>query len=491
MVSNVSLTGDDDGATPFRIEKLGVTDDQGAPTARRPDDRLPTRSGSPAPATFKAASPTAGTSSPSSTSAASAGTIDPHYLDQLEAKAIAAYPVDGNYSPRVLRFPPSIPNESGGAKHTISPYNPLNLRLPYSLVHYKVLYEIQSLTRMRGKAGATYLDLVKQYNLAYVDYLRAANGSDEALGRLKALLAKGNILDVAGVQTKHLTIDPQILVYQILGHLCLDVLRSADTEIPTPVRIHALEVAREHFNVAAVATTLSEARPSGLSVKFSEKIYDLIPRRFITNEEEMTKPQAPRFFRNEYVKSIFSGSARNSRPFNLSVIELSSKYPEETIQTLVSILRLDESGSEMRASAFKALTNLTNLDEPLKERIFGENASYRNGGESRIESVTGSGDNLDEVEVAAAKAMDFLRSPNDPAGYFHALCLHPETPDEDVGALAEATYSVLASKYGLDASKPNTHRAAQIAEAYEVLSDPAKLRQYRLTANPGGRSSLA
>lgn len=464
MVSNVSPTGGADGTTPFRIETMSVPEEQGAPTARRPDGRLPSRAGSPAPATFKAASPAADTRT-----RVSAGTIDPRYIGQLEAKAISAYPVDGNYSPKVLRFPPSMPNERGGAKHTISPYNPLNLRLPYRLISHDILYDRESLkgNDMRGKAVVAYLNLMKQYNLAYVDFLRAANRSDEALGRLKTLLAEGNILDVAGVQAEYLDIDAQTLVHQISGHLCLDVLRCADTEIPTPARIRALEIAGEHFNVAAVATALSEARPNGLAVSFHEKTYDLIPQRFITNEEERTKPHASRFFRNEYVRSIFPGSAHNSRPFNLSVTELYSKYPEETVQTLISILRLDNSGSEMRASAFQALINLTNFDEPLKERIFGENASYRNGGESRIESVvTDSGGDL----------------ANDPAGYFRALCLHPDTPDEDVGALAEAIYSVLASKYGVGASKSNAQLAAKIAEAYDVLSDPAKLQQYRLSA---------
>jgi len=465
MVSNVSPTGGADGSAPLSEKRDDIEVDGTTPTTRHQDGRLPTSAGPRAPASGKAAPLAADLAGRLRASRGADRAIDPGYIEMIEAKAIAAYPPDANYAPRVFQFPPSLSNPVGGAKHSVSPYNPLGLRVPFHLISETILYGRIVGDEARVKAITSYLELAKQYNLSYVEFLRAASGSDDAVARLKTSLLEGKILDAAGVQVALLAIEHQSLLHEIQGHLCLDVLRCPDVEVPTTARIRALEIVRDHFDVTAVAEVLSKGI-LGL-VRGPQKIYDLIPERFITTEEERTKSHASRFLRNGYIKSLFPVGKTNGRPFSLSALELASKYPEETVQTLLGFIRMSDATSPQRASAFQALIRLTSLDEVRKERIFGVNASYRNGGKSRIESPL--------------RADGDVR-PNDPAGYFRALCLHPETPDEDVIALAQATYAVLASKYRNDRSASDAQHAAKIAEAYEVLADPAKLRQYRLAA---------
>jgi len=387
MVSNVTPPGGPDGSTPIRHVQKSTEEDQPVPTTRLRDDRLPPSFSSRRPAPIGDAQQLNVTTARSQRSEASDDVIDPNYIEALEAKAIAAYPTDRNYASTVIRFPPSLPNEIGGAKHDISPYNPLDLRLPFHLFGYAVLYDLEPVrtTDVRAEAVTSHLELVKQYNLAYIDFLRAANGSDEALSRLEANLVNGGMLSAAGVRMALRDIDASSLLHSIQGHLCLNVLRCPDPEVPTAARIRALEIVQDHFDVTAIAEVLGGEAGKGLRVRGHERIFDLIPERFIANEEERTKSHASRFLRNEVVQSILFDNGRRARPFNLSVFELYSKYPEETVQMLVSIMRVAGSEPQAKSAAFRALISLTMLDESSKERIFGENASYRNGGKSLSE----------------------------------------------------------------------------------------------------------
>lgn len=452
MVSNVSSTGGTEGGRRFRPVEGKRARATPNPEPRR-DERLPQSARPLPPALIRTTALPRNTAGHAQASSNADGVIDPHYIEQVREKAMAAYPSDGKYSP--------------------SPYNALGLRLPFHLTGHRMLYDRQHLVRDEDRATAitSYVELAKQYESAYVDFLRAASGSEEALARLKVLLAQGKIFNAAGVQTAWLNIKKKPLLYEFQGHLCLDVLRSADAEIPAKARICALEIMRYHFDVAAVAKTLAGGTDGktgrGLLVHEHEQVFDLIPEIFLVDEEEGTKSHASLFLQNKYVKSIFTGSKDNSRPFDRSALELASKYPEETIQTLLGMLRVSEATPSERKSAFLALVTLTTLDESRKERIFGADASYRNGGRSPIRSLPRADGNFDA---------------NDPRGYFRTLCLHPDTPNDLVGELAKAACSVLVRKCRDDASASGAQRAAEIIEAYQVLSNRATLQQYRSIA---------
>lgn len=402
MIRNVGGAGSAGGEHGFGDSDqlgIGISNSQSA-SAQRPDERFPTSAADRTGASFRASADPAGPHKPSLgkivdvTEGTDAG-IDERYLAGLEAAIAAAYPADGNYPDEVYQHPPVLRQSEALEERSASPYNPLGLRFPRRLEAYSSLYDVRKISadgwirgneRLREQTAiASHLDLARQYNFAYMALLRAANGSPEALERLKSAFNEGTIFDDARTQTAFLNNRHEDRLSQaMLGHLSLDVLRSPDREITTAARIRVLEMLRSHFHVDAIAQAVTAKAESGFSLRYTDDVHDLVPQRFLTDPARQGVSHTRLFFKNEKIKQLFIENLNDDRwtvDMGDCAADLSRKYPKETMQALISLLRLAHDRID-QPSVFRAMVALTTLDEPRRQAIFGVGASYRNGGVS-------------------------------------------------------------------------------------------------------------
>lgn len=416
MVSNVGGTSGTSGAGEAPIPRRSAEQPievLGTASSLRPDDRFDVSHTDRSQASFRTTG--TGPADPQAqTRDKAAGTaetgIDESYLAELEAKIAAAYPADGRYPDEVYQNPPDLGPPRRFENRDPSPYNPLGLHLPRRLERYYALYDgkkvnvdgtVESNDRLSMRSAiTTHLELVKQYNLAYVAMLRAANGSEQALAELKAAFAEGKIFDIAGTPKASLNRgEDQRLLQAMLGHLSLDILRSPDPDITTAARIGALEMVRDHFDVDAIAKAVVAEGESGIMLHYRDHAGDLIPQTFQTNaERNLSHTQS--FWENAQIKQILDNRDDDGWKTDIeaAVNELSLKYRKETVQTLVSFLRYPNARVD-GASVFRALIGLTELEGPRRQRIFGQDASYRNNGVSRDNSTVDEGD-VDEGDIS-------------------------------------------------------------------------------------------
>lgn len=405
MVSNVS--GAEGPGKPHRYEVGGdaAKPERVArgPAPRAPDERFPPPRSSPF------ASPPDQPRRDGVTAApvgAPNADIPDEYLARLDAT------IDANFPPRYLRYPEEVfsgyppylkrEGELHYVPEVVARYNPFNLTIPYRLQSYETLYDHTRVpldssnpwvaTRWelgRSLAIRTHLDLVKQYNIAYVTLLRAVNGSGAALAELKTLFTGNKILETAEVRVEFMNTKStrddhlQTFVDAMIGLLCVDVLRSSDSQISTAARIRALEILRDDFNLDAIATALTTRGDAlGFRLTAGQEVYDLIPRTFVTKREEAGgTPHDDLFWKNEKIKEIFPskphpGGLGNIVDLDEGLRELVSKYPREAVQVLLSVVRTQNFQVD-QTLAFHALVALTKLDESRKEIVFGSGASYR------------------------------------------------------------------------------------------------------------------
>lgn len=396
MESNVSGAGSASGRPVIPASDEPSGENAGAPSARRRDERFEIGAADRAQTSFATRARTA-----------DAG-IDERYLAGLEEKIAAAYPADGSYLETAYQKPPHLARPEN-FKAGASPYNPLHLRLPLRLESYLSLYDARKIG-FRGErhddhrlskqtAVTTHLELAKHHNVAYVDMLRAANGSEQALSRLKAAFIEGKIFDAAGIYKACLKHgEDQRLLQAMLGHLSLDILRSPEREITTAARIGALEILRDHFDVDSIAKAVADPTESGI-VHYRDHTNDLIAQTFLTDPADRNLPHTQLFWANKKIIEIFAAREDDGWKIDVKkgVAELSRRFRKETVQMTIGLLRYEHSSVD-GASAFRALIGLTELDESTKQRIFGDYASYRNGGVSRDSSSADDCD-VDEGDI--------------------------------------------------------------------------------------------
>lgn len=417
-------------------------------------------------------------------------------------------------------------------------YNPFGLRLPYELEGYERLYEHTRISYNkdtfpggyslgRTEASITYFNFLKQYNLAYITFLQAINGSAEAIKSMIELVTTKKMFTDAKVKLNYLsdtTKNPSFLL-GVLAYLVLNIVYSQDKNISTLARIKALEFVKDNFEIAAVAKAFYDFN-LGYKLPYraeEEAAFDLIPRKFVSSAEESGgTPQNDLFLKNKKIKEIFPPRRvgyNAEMDLDRGVSTLITQYPHEAVQVLHSLLRVDGLFGHPVEFIFAALISLTKLDSVQRGEIFGERASFRNNGESsrgldaRLGWVIGSesfGDYVSEdelnhlsvdelkqrvrqyalrihqleydaVEATRESVMREINSNNDPKGYFKILLLRPDTAEEHFEEILKRNYRSLAMKYHPDKTKipEDSAKFPLLQEAYSFLLDPKNRESYR------------
>jgi hypothetical protein len=417
-------------------------------------------------------------------------------------------------------------------------YNPYSLRLPYSLQAVDQLFDSGRISRRSTlysspnvldaeTATEQYLNFLRQYHLLYVDLLQAINGSGVAISNLKDKLYTNSLYVSADIDPKFLKNDNKSVEFResCLAYLVIDVLRSPDEAVGTAARVCALELLFQHFDLKAVASSFDK-NCRGFRLPYSvkdEPVEDMIPRSFMERPEEKGgTPHNDLFLKNAKVRKLFRvhQDYRPELDFDAGVSVLLQRYPAETVQILLSLIRVHSLGID-RKLVFHTLVGLSKLDHIQKGELFGIKASYRavdqhgkfSGLQSRIGATTGVGtgfgDDLDSLsreqlqarlrqtinylnlveENLASKAGNsgaYATSSSgarftDSQGYFKVLGLASTTNPEDFEILLTACYRTLARKMHPDKAgdtPANTKAFQHLLRAYETLKDPRKRKEY-------------
>jgi hypothetical protein len=472
--------------------------------------------------------------------------ISTTYIDALKTKITNNFPGDEDSWKFSGGFPDADLERMKSYEYTKNlqyskNYNPLELPLAETLSCYGRFYVERSVVEDNkvygnnyqiGKRDAIvgYLNFLKQYSLAYIDFLEAINGSAEAVKLFAEKFSTEKMFVVARVQMKcfhkQYFSTPDFL-YGILAHLSLHILFSKDNEISTIARARACEIIVDNFDVADIAKAFKyhAGKDYDLCRMFGDKVdvYNLIPKVFVTESNETGEiPHNNLFFKNRTIARIFKINAHFQIPAkeNLAsaIGDIIAHYQTHAIHIIHSAIRC-VGQSETFIYLFVALLKLAKLDNIQKETIFGDDASYRHSGENvrnstaQIDWVMGLanfGGYLDEnelsqlgneqlktrirqqayriyqLEAAALNAdkdriLNSLNQYNDPSGYLKRLLMPAdEMPEEDFDELLHRNYRVLAQEYHPDSQSGHGSNALfqDLQQAYEVLADRTRRLNY-------------
>lgn len=466
--------------------------------------------------------------------------IDESWIKSLEDTINKSYPETPKYTWQQAEYQkeyidwPYIQNTE--KNETYWKYNPFDLRLPYPLESYERLFDRSAIrdderyhynnSISRNEAAVASLNLLKEYNLAYITFLKAINGSIDAEQALKELFTTNLFFERVHINTKTLNseIDWPSFITALLAYITLNIVYSPEKNIGTRARIKALEFIRDNFEVEKVAKTFQKFELGYYAWdEKNEPLYNMIPKRFVTNATEAGGTAHNNLFlKNAYIKKIFNVTTgyNGSINFDAGIATMLNKYPAELLQVLQSLMKCDIFGMRIdRKFIFLTLVSLSKLDGIQKGQIFGEKASFRNNGQSSLESRADwflgkesfgnylSEDELNSlstddlktrvrqqayritqlehelVEKEKPTVLQYINVNNDPKGYYACLLLHPDTPEDNFEELLTRHYRVLALKYHPDKVTGNKDKFQQLNEAYEFLKDAANRRDYRTIAS--------
>ncbi|KAL5347583.1 hypothetical protein ACLOAV_006991 [Pseudogymnoascus australis] len=476
--------------------------------------------------------------------------IDPQYITEVRSC------IERNFPQRRSEWGPS-PYPANHLKQgvTLNPqgiyyekeigllYNPYSFRLHHSLHALDQLFDRDNISSRfdsyispfklkEETANEQHLNFLREYHLLYVDLLEAINDSSAAVSRIKDKLDTHTMYKNAGIDAKHLRnrngCDNTSLHFRqsCLANLVIDVLRSPENTIPTSARPHVLELLY-CFDLESITSSFA-TYALGYTLPYrasDEPVEDLIPRSFMrTPEEKGGTLHNDLFLQNVKVQEIFKiqpgyGSVSKRMDFDAGVSRLLQHHPAETVQILLSLMRLPFTavGNATRKLVFHTLVGLSKLDPIQKGNLFGIKASYRvnsedgelSGLQSRVGATTGVGagfgDGLDSLsreqlmarlrqtnnwvhlleENIAARAANASAAPafpapfTDPKGYFRVLGLdHTISREEDFDLLLNACYRTLARKLHPDRTGGDKEAFQKIQAAYETLQDSRKREEY-------------
>jgi len=431
-------------------------------------------------------------------------------------------------------------------KNITERYNPYSFKMPYALQSFDHWVDGSNVfsaydEQQRGgymppgkikekDAKTQYLNFIKEYHLLYVDLLEAAAGSQESVNRIKNKIHTNELYERAGIDPKYLKKSyssnnaSDEFRYGMLVQMSIDALVSSDPALSTAARAQILSVLHQNFDPEKLATSF-EKNSLGFKLPYSvkdEPVEDLIPRAFMKRPEEKGgTPHNELFLKNEKIQDIFQirpgyGILSERMNFDAGLSVLLNQHPKETVQTLLSLMRIPQTGREIQKLALHALLNLSQLDPAQKGDLFGIKASYRtdiqnqnqSGFQSRVGGTTGVGagfghDGLDGLSADQLRTrlrqahayMNLLEeklaanasvagatqthetSFSDPKNYLKILGLSPSVQEEDFEILLTACYRTLARKMHPDKGG-DTEKFKELQNAYEVLSDPEKRFNY-------------
>ncbi len=437
--------------------------------------------------------------------------IDLAWIDELKKKKNCAYETPETFLKK-LRYEKDL--DCAYVKNTkkndiYERHNPFKLRLPYDLEGYDRLYNHTKIRDSYGLgvlnsrlAQKSYFDFLRQYNSAYITYLEAINRTDKAIILIKELFSSNKMFANANVSTDFLSDnikkEKSDFLLALFAYLTLNILYSSDEPISTAARIRALEVLRENFDIKKIARAFSKF-DLGYCIDDSyggeELVYDLLPNSFILEARERGAVQNKIFLKNKKIKEIFKIPEKEFNPsyeLDSGFSQLISMHPQETLQVLHSLLRQPTGvavNKESRQLIFAMIISLAKLDPLKKEEIFGDTASYRNGGESK----PGSSAKIDWAmgydsfgdEIAYRRKLErlsidkeetrlilsernrfqleqeivgnleqinknYITLENDPKGYFSILALRPDISEDIFEDMLKRSYRVLARQYHPD-----------------------------------------
>ncbi|SCO54301.1 uncharacterized protein FFNC_15446 [Fusarium fujikuroi] len=451
----------------------------------------------------------------------------------------------GSYS---VSFDPWMKND----QKILNRYNPFHLRIPHNLASLGSLFEY-GYTGCFNRYGLSItpaeerLNFLREYHLLYADVLEALNGDDNAESRIRTKIYTDSMYETAGIRTRDLKL-PQKESFHVefrlslLAHLALDIVRSDEEAISTAARVKVLKVLYD-FDIDSVAAAFS-AYNKGFLLHEREYVEDLIPRSFIKHATEKGgTPHNDLFTRNSTIQTIF-----RMRPlygeidFDAGVSTLLHRYQAETVQVLLSFLRLnvaivplpnkhcawshdyEKRNCESTKLVFHALVQLSQLDCIQKRELFGVQASYRTSTknarpssfQSRVGATTGvRGGVCDELESLSKESLIALvrqqrayiermeelppslttkpsttSSFSDPGGYFKIFGLDPRS-SEDIDEILTPYYRALALKWHPDKNggdPEKTKKFKKLQTAYEILSDSEQRNSYLTSDLTSGRS---
>ncbi|KAH7169763.1 uncharacterized protein B0J16DRAFT_325632 [Fusarium flagelliforme] len=430
-------------------------------------------------------------------------------------------------------------------------YNPFCFRIPYNLTALSNLFQYDYTRRLNPYGlnitpAEERLNFLREYHLLYADILEVLNGDGIAKSRLQTKIYTDSMYQSAGIQARHLNI-PSMESVQItfrlslLAHLALDIVRSEEEAISTAARVKVLKMLYD-FDIDSVATAFSNYN-KGFLLHEREFVEDLIPGSFIKHvTEKGGTPHNDLFMRNTTIQSIF-----RMRPlygeidFDAGLSTLLHRYQAETVQVLLSFLRLnvavvplpnkhcawandyEKRNRESTKLVFHSLVQLSQLDCIQKRELFGVKASYRTSTknarpssfQSRIGATTGvEGGACDELESLSKESLIALvrqqrayierleelppvlttkpstaPSFNDPKGYFKIFGLDPRTL-ENIDEILNPYYRALALKWYPDKNGDDpekTEKFKKLQTAYEILSDPEQRNRYLASGHSQSR----
>jgi hypothetical protein len=456
--------------------------------------------------------------------------LDPGYLDSLLKIINESYPQVRAYSgpeypAKDLQFT-YVKNAKKDERY--QRYNPLQLRLAYKLEGYERIYDhtrlsyddkygyTDSMSCTITEASITYLNFLKQYNLAYIAFLQAINGSEQVIANWKELFTTPKMFRDAKVKEGFLDQEVRKPTFRLgmLAYLMLDIVFSKEKSISANARTKAMELVLTHFNVADVAAAFAEF--SWGYHPYDEKdepFHDMIPKRLINTPEEAGSPHNLLFLKNKAIKEMFNVQEGYpvSVDYHKGISILLQKYPGELAQIIQSFFKIKRPKADVTL-IFVTLVQLCKLDRLQKESIFGPRASFLSGDlgpEASAGWIVGThnlGEYLDEDELTQLTADELrirvrqsalrihqlevelvekgresvlheLNSENDPQGYFSILLMHPKTPEEHFEDILKRNYRVLALKYHPDkGGDPAKFR--MLKDAYDFFLDADNRKTY-------------
>jgi hypothetical protein len=432
-------------------------------------------------------------------------------------------------------------------------YNPFNLRLPYELTSYEHLFQHTHEKSYwvpgavtKETAAQKFFDLLKLFNLMYLSFLRAINNNEKSLKKLKAFVFPNAVFTKLEFLPRYVDTlskrvqDPRFLL-ALLAYLMLNIVYSEDRSLSTKARIGALEIINTEFDAEHVAAAFKKFS-LGYDCFFSEeKLYDLIPKKFVVSKEEFSGlPHNRIFMKNEKIVAIFS-IRDNKCDLGAGVAYMLTRHPQELAQVLHSFLRIAQFYVDSKA-VFLTIVSLSQLDNRQKRVIFGNSASFRNenslyrqGVSPRIRWSLGLEDFGDDITLNAElpclskeslikhikqyshsnrKLEDDLKAARlevtqmknsvgqtayriqhletvlkeakknldnnhqqDPKGYFSILALSPNISGKQFDTLLKENYRFFKLRYHPDKGG-DPELFKKLTKAYECLNNPSARAQY-------------
>jgi hypothetical protein len=333
--------------------------------------------------------------------------INPAYIDELEKR------FNGVYS---LTLAPHLAYSEADVKALVVSkyfrdlpankfYNPLQLPIAPRLSSNGNFFREHTIKSSKDSLGKDdvidekeavirYLEFMKQYSLAYIDYLKAINGSKESLQAFVEKFITLKMFEAARINMKvfqRTEYDNKEFLLGILANLMLHVLFSKDSQITTVARVRALEIIHDNFDLDKLTNGFRSCAGENYNLNslFAVKpeVFDLIPKAFVTKREESGHVnQSDLFLKNVTIVKIFQINPNlnlpDERNLNAAISDIITNYRAHAIHILHGALRCITLDEKVFPRLFASIIGLSKLDSMQKEEIFGDDASYRNGGNS-------------------------------------------------------------------------------------------------------------